>query len=830
MDRILSYEDCANGVLLAKQNHSPMVYLHYHPQYEIYFSHHAVEQEIKIANCRFVVEEPCVVITPPYYLHSMASVQVGVPFIRSVTYFDRDLLDQAGEGMLPDGFSAREAFLFRLNAREAEQLLAVSRCLLEHSDWYSPTERRLHTLLFLNMLFRICPRERRELLLGGKTSYISEVMCFISQHMDEDLRAEELARRFAISRSKLDKDFKKSTGVTLQDFRDLCRLNEAKALLRLRPEMKVCDVIANCGFRNSNYFYLFFKKRIGVSPLEYREGSKKKITDMKVKKVTTDMEKQETERLVLAKDGAFLYDIVVPVWSADRRVADHVETFRRRVSERCGAAPTMRCADWCKPEREIQICCEGAREEAREVKQAGLPWFGCRIKVVGEKLALVTYSRTFVGVALDRLFDLLTFESDGSVTIDRSTDVFCDVTGITELYPKYGEGHGISDWYKSSNGDWEITFCKDWVNEGDLMSDYLTTLGAAGWTVERQNQIGACRFATVTRGEWVLSLAHYPAEKTMQIVASAKRELPPEDEISPERVTDTTLVHPDIDGKGLQFIVQLQNGKFVVVDSGFPDRGIEDRLMDYLAEHAPAGQKPTIAAWFITHAHMDHIAAANQFLEKYHDRVELETVAYNFPDYEYLRSQGWMKGEAPYLVFVGDFTKDSDRFEQLVQEHYPDVHHWKIRSGQRWQCGDFVVEILHSHEDVPDKSTLNSSNHMSSAFRFLFGDRSLLVLGDCEVCCCEHMARVYGSALKCTMLQPSHHGLNGAVREIYECADPEIVFWPCSAWWFDQPMVKGEVHGYEFNRVLRDDKIRVRTHYNSSETTVFTMNRSSDKA
>lgn len=543
-----------------------------------------------------------------------------------------------------------------------------------------------------------------------------------------------------------------------------------------------------------------------------------------------DMEKKEAERLVLAKDGAFLYDIVVPVWSADRRVADRVEAFNRRVSERCGAAPTMRCADWCKPEHEIQLCCEGARDEARALKQEGLPWFGGRIKVMGDKIVLGTYSRTFVGPVLEKLFDLLTFEADGTVTLDRNTDVLCDITGITDLYPKFGEGHGFRGFYKSSNGDWEITFRKDWVNEGDPLSDYLTALGKAGWTVEARNQIGDCRFATVTRGEWVLSLAHYPAEKTVNIVASSKRELPPVSELAPERVTDTTLVHPDIDGKGLQFVVQLQNGKFVVLDSGFPNKGIEDRLMDYLAAHTPNGQKPTIAAWFITHAHMDHICAAIQFLQKYHDRVDLENVAYNFPDYEFLRSNGWMKGEAPNLVFVGDFTKDSDKFEELVYGYYPNVHHWKVRSGQRWQCGDFAVEVLHTHEDVPDKSELNSSNHMSSAFRFLFGDRSLLILGDCEICCCEHMARVYGSALKSTMLQPSHHGLNGAVREIYECADPDIVFWPCSAWWFDQPQVKGEMHGYEFNRVLRDDSIRVRKHYHSSETTELKMNRSGDKA
>lgn len=275
MDKMFSFEDCANKVVLIQQTHSRMIYLHCHPQYEIYFSHHAVEQVIKISDRRFLVCEPCVVITPPYYLHAMAAVHLGEPFSRSVAYFDKELLDQAEQGSLRADFLEGGVLLFRLEKQEAERLLVASKCFWEHPNWFSYAERRLHVLLFLNMLFRICPSERRELLLGGKTTYISDVMRFVSEHMSEDLRAEDVARRFAISRSKLDKDFKKETGASLQDFRDLCRLNEAKLLLRCRPDMKVCDVIAHCGFKNSNYFYLFFKKKVGVSPLEYREDHSK---------------------------------------------------------------------------------------------------------------------------------------------------------------------------------------------------------------------------------------------------------------------------------------------------------------------------------------------------------------------------------------------------------------------------------------------------------------------------------------------------------------------------------------------------------------------------
>lgn len=522
-------------------------------------------------------------------------------------------------------------------------------------------------------------------------------------------------------------------------------------------------------------------------------------------------------RLLLVQNGSTNYRIVVPVWKADRATAQKVQAFSERIREKSGVLIPFASAESGQRTKEIMVRCEHMRESADYVRDELTPWFGYAIKAVDENLVVSCYDVAFLEDALTALADALTFGEDGSVACDAELFLRRDYTGITEAYPKYAaQVHCYQRYwiYQSSDGDYEISFLHA---DPPNIDAYRTELQDAGWTCVSENAIGDSRFYTYEKACGALYLSCYPAEKMLHIVASAHHNDPLPSEPNPQKVCIATFAQPDIDGKGLQLVTQLQNGKFVIVDSGFPNRGIEDRLLDYLVENAPQGEKPTIAAWFITHTHMDHICAANLFLEKYHDRVELEAVAYNFPDYDTLN----IEMDYPNMVFGDDFISRSHLFERLTREYYPDLHYWKIRSGQRWQVGNFTAEILSTHEALPDKRTLVNSNHMCSAFRFCFGDWSVLILGDSETNGCLHMAKVYGNALKCTALQASHHGLNGAVKEIYECADPDIVFWPCSAWWFEQPQVKGEQRGYEFNRVLRDDAIRKRTHHHSSKTTVY---------
>ena len=79
-----------------------------------------------------------------------------------------------------------------------------------------------------------------------------------------------LKRRFAVSPEHLSRLFRKETGFGFREFRNLLRLQRAEQLL-CRPEGgSVASIAAECGFADSNYFSVAFKKMYGVSPKQYQ--------------------------------------------------------------------------------------------------------------------------------------------------------------------------------------------------------------------------------------------------------------------------------------------------------------------------------------------------------------------------------------------------------------------------------------------------------------------------------------------------------------------------------------------------------------------------------
>lgn len=248
-------------------NFSQMPYSHTHPQYEIYFCSDNVEQKSVINGAEYSYHYPCVIVSSPYTVHSMSCTNHEVDrYERFVIYFEESIIEQFDKSFLPEDILCRNSgYMFKLTDNDAEYL----KKLILAFDPKDKTELKLLLATFLNKLVALSPI--RDAICVGKTSfYIQDVLQYIAEHYYEHIDANTIAYRFLISRSKLDRDFKQFTGVTIHSFLDMCRLNQAKMLLELRPDMSVSDVSTACGFTSETYFFPFFKKSVGVTPLEYR--------------------------------------------------------------------------------------------------------------------------------------------------------------------------------------------------------------------------------------------------------------------------------------------------------------------------------------------------------------------------------------------------------------------------------------------------------------------------------------------------------------------------------------------------------------------------------
>ena len=59
--------------------------------------------------------------------------------------------------------------------------------------------------------------------------------------------------------------------MTAAEYLNHCRIEKAKKLLIENHHLNVLDIAMTCGFESSQYFATVFKKKIGVTPSQYRE-------------------------------------------------------------------------------------------------------------------------------------------------------------------------------------------------------------------------------------------------------------------------------------------------------------------------------------------------------------------------------------------------------------------------------------------------------------------------------------------------------------------------------------------------------------------------------
>lgn len=106
---------------------------------------------------------------------------------------------------------------------------------------------------------------------NGFRSDIDQVKQYIASHMSEDLSIDKLASIVYLSQGYLSYVFKRETGMTLSRYIKMCRMEQAKELLRT-TNMKMGQICEELGFSNVSYFCQSFREYCGVSPERYRKG------------------------------------------------------------------------------------------------------------------------------------------------------------------------------------------------------------------------------------------------------------------------------------------------------------------------------------------------------------------------------------------------------------------------------------------------------------------------------------------------------------------------------------------------------------------------------
>jgi AraC-like DNA-binding protein len=87
----------------------------------------------------------------------------------------------------------------------------------------------------------------------------------------KDMTPEEIAKMLHISYSGFRSAFKEFVGTSPSKYMIELKLNEAKLLLST-SSLSVKEIAYSLNFENPDYFPVFFKKRVGISPIKYRKN------------------------------------------------------------------------------------------------------------------------------------------------------------------------------------------------------------------------------------------------------------------------------------------------------------------------------------------------------------------------------------------------------------------------------------------------------------------------------------------------------------------------------------------------------------------------------
>jgi len=471
--------------------------------------------------------------------------------------------------------------------------------------------------------------------------------------------------------------------------------------------------------------------------------------------------------LQLTNNKKPLYQVVYSLnLGTDSKTA--VTDFILRMYEKTGVQLPVVQDSTSKPtdKKEI-IVCDTARSESKDMTKITYADYG--IEALDDGTILVWG----YGVSnIDKAFDSLlmgTFKmQDGehyykglALIESRQSEVLAALPNAT-----FGKIDGV---YQSADEVFQVTVAN--ARAADI-NTYKDILQKAGYKLHAENSIGAGNtFSTYKNDKYAIHTAYHGATSEMELIIEKLGYLPDSQAPMYTKKVDASITQLKIvDGGGMCYVIQLEDGSFVVIDGGVSNSSVQQELLTLLqSKNEGMGYEKPRVTWMFTHAHPDHIQLASNFLSTNASKIELTMVCANFIDLS-----------RDYASTIGDGYSHAELMN-TVRNKYPNAKIMNFHTGQKLRLAGCDITFYITHEDVyPVKmGTLNSS---SAAWKMDFGSKTFMVLGDTTETSAEILNSYYGSSLKSTVMQAAHHGITASsgtanIIKLYSNIDPDVVMW-----------------------------------------------------
>ena len=434
---------------------------------------------------------------------------------------------------------------------------------------------------------------------------------------------------------------------------------------------------------------------------------------------------------------------------------------------------------------------------------AGLKYGEYTVKAVGNKIVIFGYTDLAMSNAVKAFMNIAKqyiTESNGSYSISIPAEALNVVevhSGSKELcvIPVLEEATYVA----TSTSDLK---CNQVILEdvtADEYNSYVAEFESSGYKKYTSNEISGNLFTTLYNDEQTVNVGFYEAYGECRVIVEPFEKktligLASDNNRPTVTTTQITMLGCEFKessgsykGNGLSLLYRLSDGSFVIVDGGHDTNSSywATNLMNAIKEQAKgyaSGKDIRIAAWFVSHAHGDHMGMLKQEATNFGKQFTVERVITCLMSTKEIEkslssshSENFGGGEAKTTNNVRNAAKNAGA--EFITCH----------TGQQFFFGDTVFEILYTVENFAPATT-NALNTSSILVRSTTTDASgkstsVMVMGDITGPAMAICNKLYGNDLACQIVQVAHHGYqtwgnDKAIANSYLLMSPEIVIWP----------------------------------------------------
>lgn len=137
-----------------------------------------------------------------------------------------------------------------------------------------PPKEEIDTLIIpLLSMIKLVTAVTTESIPAVKQNSFASVLSYCNRFYTKKITTEILSKKYFYSRSYIARTFKKETGMSLPEYINHLRIENAKQLLK-STKTDIAQIGASVGFYDPAYFTRCFTKVVGMTPKEWRKQNK----------------------------------------------------------------------------------------------------------------------------------------------------------------------------------------------------------------------------------------------------------------------------------------------------------------------------------------------------------------------------------------------------------------------------------------------------------------------------------------------------------------------------------------------------------------------------